>query len=64
MTSATLSPLVSEFETEEQEVSYTAWLKAKVQASLDDPRPSIPHDKVMAEARALLVSKKEVRAAD
>ena len=64
MTLATLAPLVSEFETEEQEVSYTAWLKAKVQASLDDPRPSIPHDKVMAEARALLVSKKEVRAAD
>jgi hypothetical protein len=64
MTSTILFPLVSEFETEEQEASYTAWLKAKVQASLDDPRPSIPHDKVMAEARALLVSKKEVRAAD
>ena len=64
MTSAILSPLVSEFETEEQEASYTAWLKAKVQASLDDSRPSIPHDKVMAEARALLASKKEVRAAD
>lgn len=44
-----LSPLVSEFETEEQEASYTAWLKAKVQASLDDPRPGIPHDQVMAE---------------
>ena len=64
MTSATLSPLVSEFETEEQEASYTAWLKAKVQASLDDSRPNIPHDKVMAEARALLASKKETRAAD
>ena len=64
MTSAILSPLVSEFETEEQEASYTAWLKAKVQASLDDVRPNIPHDKVMAEARALLVAKKEARAAD
>jgi hypothetical protein len=57
MTSAALSPIVSEFETEEQEASYTAWLKAKVQASLDDTRPGIPHDKVMAEARALLASK-------
>jgi hypothetical protein len=64
MTPAILSPLVSEFKTEEQETSYTAWLKAKVQASLDDPRPSIPHDKVMAEARALLAAKKEARAAD
>lgn len=26
--STALSPLVSEFETEEQEASYTAWLKA------------------------------------
>jgi hypothetical protein len=34
-----LSPLVSEFETEEQEASYVAWLKVKVQTSLDDPRP-------------------------
>jgi len=64
MTPAILAPLVSEFETEEQETSYTALLKAKVQASLDDPRPSIPHDKVMAEARALLAAKKEARAAD
>lgn len=64
MTSAILSPFVSEFETEEQEASYTAWLKAKVQASLDDPRPGIPHDKLMAEARALLASKKAARAAD
>ena len=57
-------PLVSEFETEEQEASYTAWLKDKVQASLGDPQPNIPHDKVMAEARALLASKKEASAAD
>lgn len=60
--SAVLSPIVSEFETEEQEASYTAWLKAKVQASLNDPRPNIPHDQVMAKARALLESKKSVRA--
>lgn len=61
--SAVLSPLVSEFETEEQEVSHMAWLKAKIQVSLNDPRPNIPHDKVMAEARALLESKKKKRAA-
>lgn len=61
--SAVLSPLVSEFETEEQEASHTAWLKARIQASLNDPRPNIPHDKVMAEARELLESKKKKRAA-
>lgn len=43
---AAYSPLVSEFETAEQETRYTAWLKAKVAASLADPRPAIPHDEV------------------
>ena len=55
-----LSPLVSEFETEEQEASYTAWLKAKVQASLDDTRPSVPHDQVMAEMD-LIITEAEKR---
>ncbi len=39
-----LSPMVSEFETIEQENSYNEWLRAKVAASLADPRPAIPHD--------------------
>lgn len=55
--STVLSPLVSEFETAEQEASYTAWLQAKVAASLADPRPVIPHDEVerrMAERLAQL----------
>ena len=52
--SAVLSPLISEFETLEQEASYIVWLKAKVQASLDDTRPGIPHDQVMAEMDALI----------
>ena len=41
-----LDPLISEFETEEQEAAYTTWLQAEVAASLADPRPSIPHDEV------------------
>ena len=52
--SIALSPLVSEFETIEQEASYTAWLRAKVAASLADPRPAIPHDEVMAEMDTLI----------
>jgi len=53
-----LSPIVTEFDTEEQAASYDRWFRAKVQASLDDPRPSIPHDQVMAEMRALIESKR------
>ena len=51
---AVLSPIVSEFETEEQAASYDCWFRAQVQASLDDPRPSIPHDQVMAEMDAII----------
>jgi hypothetical protein len=47
-------PRISEFQTAEQEASYTAWLRAKVAASLADPRPAIPHDEVMAEMDALI----------
>lgn len=49
-----LSPMVSEFETIEQENSYNEWLRAKVAASLADPRPAIPHDEVMAEMENLI----------
>jgi hypothetical protein len=61
--SAKLSPIVSEFETQEQADSYDRWFRAKVQAALDDPRPSIPHDQVMAEMRAMLAAKREKRRA-
>lgn len=51
---ADFSPLTSEFETAEQEARYTAWLKAKVAASLVDPRPAIPHDELMTEIGTLI----------
>jgi hypothetical protein len=49
-----ISPIASEFETEEQATSYDRWFRAQVQASLDDPRPGIPHDQVMAEMDAII----------
>jgi hypothetical protein len=63
---AVLSPIVSEFETVEQEASYNAWLNAKVAKSLKDTRPTIPHDVVMAKMRAFLQSKasNDIHAAD
>lgn len=56
--SAELSPIVSEFQTIEQAASYDRWFRAKVQASIDDPRPNVPHDQVMADMRALIESKR------
>jgi len=60
---AVLSPMVSEFDTQEQEASYTQWLRDKYAASLADPRANIPHDQVIAEARALLDQSSSLRAA-
>jgi len=56
-----LSPIVSEFETEEQAASYDRWFRAKVQASIDDPRPSIPHDEAMAEVERMLEERRKAR---
>jgi hypothetical protein len=57
-----LSPIVSEFETQEQADSYDRWFRAKVQAALDDPRPSIPHDDAMAKLEAMLEERRTLRA--
>jgi hypothetical protein len=43
---AVLSPIVSEFETQEAADSYDQWFRSKVQEALDDTRPGIPHDEV------------------
>ena len=56
-----LSPIVSEFETEEQAASHDLWFRAQVRASLDDPRPSIPHDEVMAEMDAIIAEAEQRR---
>ena len=60
---AVLSPIVSEFETLEEAQSYDQWFRAKVQESLDDPRPSLPHDEAMARVQQLLTEKRAARAA-
>lgn len=53
---ATLSPIESEFATTEEAEAYDVWFRRKVETSLADPRPAIPHDQVMAEMRALIDS--------
>ena len=39
-------------ETEEEAAAYDAWFRAKVAASLADPRPSVPHEEVVARLAA------------
>ena len=56
---AVLDPIVSEFDTEEQAASYDRWLLAKVQKAKETAKPFIPHDQVMAQARALIESKRK-----
>ena len=51
------SPIVSEFGLPEEEAAYLRWLEAKVTAARADPRPSVPHDEVMAHIGRLLASK-------
>jgi hypothetical protein len=53
-----LSPIESEFATTEEAEAYEQWFRAKVQASLDDPRPGIPHDEAMARIRATIEAAK------
>ena len=49
-----LSPIASEFATAEEAEAYDQWFRPKVQASLDDSRPGIPHDQMMAEMDAII----------
>ncbi|MDR2637016.1 MAG: hypothetical protein LBB55_01610 [Zoogloeaceae bacterium] len=47
MNTATLDPVVSEFETVEQEAKHTAWIHAELQRRQADPRPPVPHDEIV-----------------
>lgn len=38
--------------------AYNEWLAAEIQAAIDDPRPSIPHDEVMARMDARIARHK------
>ncbi len=53
-----LSPIVSEFETEEKAKAYDIWLRAKVSTSLSDNLPVIAHDDAMARARSIIDAKR------
>lgn len=44
-------PIVSEFDSPEEEAAYDAWFRKKVEESLADTRPPVPHDEAMARIR-------------
>ena len=50
-----LSPIVSEFETEEQASSHDLWFRKKVEKSLANPGLGVPHDEVMARVEAIIL---------
>ncbi|WP_348533132.1 stability determinant [Halomonas sp. 11-S5] len=52
---AVTDPIVSEFDTQEQADSYDRWFREQIR---EPPRPSIPHDDVMAEMRELIAAKR------
>jgi hypothetical protein len=63
MTSETLDPIVSEFDTETQAASYDRWFRRMVREAMDDPRPRIPHDQAMKMVQEELAKRRTARAA-
>lgn len=43
----------------QHQTAYTRWLAGEIQAAIDDPRPSIPHEEVLARMDAQIASSKE-----
>jgi hypothetical protein len=60
--STALSPIVSEFDTVEQEASYDQWFRAKVEEALRSEKPRLSHDAAMAKVHALLDERRLARA--
>ena len=62
MNTAVLDPLIYEFDTVAEAESYDAWFRAKVEKSIADPTPSMPHDEAMAFVDAELERRSAARA--
>lgn len=56
-----LSPIVSEFETQEQADSYDRWFRARVKAAMNSTGPSTLHDELMAGAWNIIEEAKAKR---
>ena len=49
-----LTPIESEFATTEEAAAFDAWFRAKVEKAMASTEPGIPHEEVMAMARAII----------
>ncbi len=49
-----LTPIESEFDTSEEAAAHDAWVRAKVEKAMASTKPGVPHDQVMAMARAVI----------
>ena len=57
-----LDPIETEFASTQEAEAYDVWFRAKVREALDDPRPGIPHEQVMAEMQAIIEGKAKPQA--
>ena len=53
----TLDFRLSEFDTQSQADTYDAWFHAKIAAARQSQAPAIPHDEVVARARARMAER-------
>jgi len=60
--SVPLSPIVSLFDTEQQEASHDQWFRAKVEEALHSEKPRLPHDAAMAKMQTMLEERRKARA--
>ncbi|OZB54850.1 MAG: stability determinant [Thiomonas sp. 15-63-373] len=51
---AVLSPIESEFATQEEAQAHDAWFRQRVLESLADTRPAVPHDQAMARIQQVI----------
>lgn len=51
---AKLSPIESEFTTDDEAAAHDRWFRTKVEAALNSVREKIPHDQAMARIRTLI----------
>jgi len=58
---AKLSPMVSEFETDEQAASYDCWFREQVEAGLNSTKPLLTHDQAIARIDAQLIERRIAR---
>ena len=47
-------PLRYEFDSAQEYQDYDAWFRAKVQEALDSTEPTVPHDEVVKDVKAII----------